>query len=49
MEIVIHADGTAICIYGESIPLIVIGSLTIKRASHVEPDSDFYHANSRIG
>ena len=38
MEIVIQSDGTAICIYSESIPLAVLGPLKIKRASHVEPD-----------
>ena len=40
MEIVIHTNGTAICIYSESIQLAVIGPLKIKRASHVEPDAD---------
>jgi len=39
MEIVIRANGNAICIYSESIPLAVLGPLKIKRASHVEPDS----------
>ena len=40
MEIMIQSDGTAICIYSESIQLAVIGPLKIKRASHVEPDSN---------
>ena len=39
MEIVVQANGTAICIYSETIPLTVLGPLKIKRASHVEPDS----------
>ena len=38
MQLVITPQGTARCIYGEEIDLHVLGSLTIARASHVEPD-----------
>jgi hypothetical protein len=37
MELVISADGTAKCVYSEEIDLTTIGSLTIRRGSHVEP------------
>ena len=38
MQIIIERDGTARCIYTEEIDLAAIGSPTITRASHVEPD-----------
>jgi hypothetical protein len=38
MQIIIEPDGTARCIYTEEIDLAAIGSPTITRASHVEPD-----------
>ena len=38
MQIVITPVGTARCIYTEEIDLAAIGSPTITRASHVEPD-----------
>jgi len=38
MEIVITPSGAARAIYDEAIDLAAIGSLTIRRASHVEPD-----------
>ena len=38
MELIIHSDGTASCIYTEEIEIHSLGSLDIKRASHVEPD-----------
>jgi len=38
MELVIHPDGTARCLYSEAIDLHAIGTLTIARGSHVEPD-----------
>jgi len=40
MELVFAADGVARCIYGEELELHALGKLTIKRASHVEPDSE---------
>lgn len=39
MTIVITADGTARCLYGEAIDLAEIGQPAISRASHVEPDA----------
>ncbi len=38
MQIIIEPGGTARCIYTEEIDLAAIGSPTITRASHVEPD-----------
>ncbi len=38
MQIIITPVGTARCIYSEEIDLAAIGSPTITRASHVEPD-----------
>lgn len=38
MQIIIEAGGTLRCIYGEEIDLAAIGTPTITRASHVEPD-----------
>lgn len=38
MQIVIGTDGSARCLYGEELDLGRLGSLTISRASHVEPD-----------
>jgi hypothetical protein len=40
MQIFIRPDGGAQCLYGEKIVLQTLGSLDIKRASHVEPDPD---------
>jgi len=38
MQLVIEPKGTVRCIYSEQIDLAAIGSPTITRASHVEPD-----------
>jgi hypothetical protein len=38
MQLVIHADGSACCLYDEAIDLAALGSLKIERGSHVEPD-----------
>jgi hypothetical protein len=38
MQIIIESGGTVRCIYSEEIELATIGTLTITRASHVEPD-----------
>jgi len=46
MQIMIRADGSAQCLYGEAIDLKQLGSLKIERASHVEPDaSGNWHAD----
>ena len=39
MQLVIGPDGSARCLYGEDIDLGKLGTLTISRASHVEPDA----------
>ena len=38
LELFVAADGTAKCLYGETLNLASLGSLRIERASHVEPD-----------
>jgi hypothetical protein len=38
MQIIIEPDGLLRCIYTEDIDLAALGSPTITRASHVEPD-----------
>ena len=37
MQLLIEADGTVRCLYGEAIELTTLGPLQIARASHVEP------------
>jgi len=37
MELLIEANGTIRCVYGETIPLDQLGPLEIRRGSHVEP------------
>jgi hypothetical protein len=38
MRLRIDPDGTISCVYAEAIDLTCLGSPTIRRASHVEPD-----------
>ena len=38
MQLVIQPGGIVHCLYGEEIDLQKIGSMTITRGSHVEPD-----------
>jgi len=40
MQLVIENDGNFRCVYGETIDLAALGSLTIARGSHVEPTED---------
>jgi hypothetical protein len=40
MELIITSTGRGQCIYTEDLPLHELGSLTIRRASHVEPTID---------
>lgn len=40
MILVTDPHGTVRCLYGELIPLIELGSLSIRRASQVEPDEE---------
>jgi hypothetical protein len=39
MELLIERSGETRCIYGEEIDLTQLGTMTIRRGSHVEPDS----------
>ncbi len=39
MDLYIHSSGAIICLYDEAIALSALGKLTIRRASHVEPDA----------
>ena len=39
MQLVVEPHGILCCIYGEEIELRALGSLTIERGSHVEPDT----------
>jgi hypothetical protein len=39
MVLTIAPGGIVRCLYGEDIDLTVLGTLTIARASHVEPDA----------
>lgn len=41
MNLYFRPDGSAQCLYSETIPLAALGALDIKRASHVEPDQDY--------
>jgi len=38
MELIVSPSGKVRCVYGEAIDLASLGTLTISRASHVEPD-----------
>jgi hypothetical protein len=38
MELIINPAGCVRCVYGEAIDLHTMGSMAIRRASHVEPD-----------
>ena len=39
MELVITPTGELRCVYSEALDLSALGKLSIRRASHVEPDS----------
>ena len=38
MRLRIDARGQVVCVYGEAIDLAALGTPTIRRASHIEPD-----------
>ncbi len=40
MQAVVQPNGAIRCLYDESIDLSTVGQLSIRRASHVEPDAD---------
>ena len=39
MDLIVHTDGCIVCVYSEALDLASLGSLAIRRASHVEPDA----------
>jgi len=39
LDLIVTSSGDVKCIYGEVLALHLLGKLTIKRASHVEPDA----------
>jgi hypothetical protein len=38
MQLLIDPHGTVRCVYAEAIDLVALGAVSIRRASHVEPD-----------
>ena len=40
MQAVVQPNGAIHCLYDESIDLSTVGQLSIRRASHVEPDAN---------
>ena len=38
MRLRVDPDGQVVCVYGEAIDLAALGELSVRRASHVEPD-----------
>jgi hypothetical protein len=40
MRLVVEPGGRVRCLYGEAVDLASLGVLTIRRASHVEPDRE---------
>ena len=40
MWLVVEPNGQVRCLYGEAVDLASLGVLSIRRASHVEPDSE---------
>jgi hypothetical protein len=40
MRLVVEAGGKVRCLYGEVVDLASLGVLSIRRASHVEPDEE---------
>jgi hypothetical protein len=40
MQLIIQPDGNVCCLYDELIDLTTLGMVHIRRASHVEPDSN---------
>ena len=40
MELLIDGSGNVRCLYGEAIDLSTLGSVSIRRGSHVEPNAN---------
>ena len=50
MQLVVDRRGLIHCLYGELFPLAALGTLSVRRASHVEPDgADWYADLSPVG
>jgi hypothetical protein len=46
LELIILPGGAMRCIYGDLLPLVELGRVSIERASHVEPDvQNLWHAD----
>ena len=45
MQLLIDRQGQVCCLYSEMIPLSSLGSMTIQRASQVEPEADGWYAD----
>ncbi len=39
MDLIVQSDGHISCVYSEGLELATLGSLAIRRASYVEPDT----------
>jgi hypothetical protein len=44
MQLVVDPRGQVRCLYGELIPLAALGALSVRRASHVEPEGGAWYA-----
>ena len=40
MQILIQSNGNARCVYGEAVDLAALGTVDIRRGSHVEPNDN---------
>jgi hypothetical protein len=40
MQLLVEPGGSVTCIYDEAIDLTALGTLSVRRASHVEPDAE---------
>ncbi len=45
MRLTVEPGGTVRCVYGEALDLAALGVVTIRRASHVEPDAGGWWAD----
>jgi len=40
MKLIVERGGCVRCLYGETVDLRCLGTLSVRRASHVEPDAE---------
>jgi hypothetical protein len=45
VQLVVDPRGQVRCLYGELIPLASLGALSVRRASHVEPEGAAWYAD----